>query len=228
MAYDKQKAHEYYENYTKKGKLKGRKKGKGKSKSEKTTKLVGLSTAGLNDEGKMEFALMKDKLQTEMNAAMKKASTQSEKDAIRLQYQQRALQEISKLKSDPKLQKQKAAKSSTAKSSDKSSGSSKSSGGSSSKGSSSSGKKSGSSSSGSKNSSSASQEQKLNDIKTEIQNLTEAIKSVTEEQKELVKNTINLIMEKLAGVTSADATSLLTSLESLTKDTKKTEAENGK
>ena len=98
MAYDKAAAHEYYENYTKKGKKKGRKKGKKKSTA-KTTRIIGLTTAGLNDAGKMEVALVKEKLQAEMNSALKSAKSQAEKDAIRKEYQNKALQEIRNIRS---------------------------------------------------------------------------------------------------------------------------------
>ena len=156
MAYDKQKAHEYYENYTKKGKLKGRGKGSKKKTSKKkgkTTNLIGLSTSGLNDEGKMEFALMKEKLTGEMNAALKNAKNDGEKDAIRREYQKKALSEVQKLKSSPQYQSAKK----SSKGSSKSSGSSKGSGSSKSSGSSKiSGGSSNKSSSGSKSKSSGS------------------------------------------------------------------------
>ena len=124
MAYDPVKAHEYYEKYRKKGLKKGRKKGKAKQ-----TTLVGLSTAGLNDSGKMQWALTKESLQTEMNKALSEASSDEEKAKIRADFQNRALQALQGMKSDSsyaKPKKAKASKSSTSKSGSKKSTSSKS------------------------------------------------------------------------------------------------------
>lgn len=207
MAYDKQAAHEYYENYTKKGKKKGRKKGSSKKSSSKTTKLIGLSTAGLNDQGKMEFALMKERLQTEMNTALKGAKTEAEKQAVRLEYQNRALQEITNIKNNPQYAKPKSTKSSKS-SGSKSSGNSKSS--SSSK--SSSGSSSKSSSDSSSKSSSTTQAEKISNIQNELATLTNTIKSLTDAQKETVKTAITEILEKLSSVKGIDATALLSGL----------------
>lgn len=199
MAYDKQAAHEYYENYTKKGKKKGRAKGKGKKKSS-TTRIVGLTQAGLNDAGKMEFALMKEKLQSEMNSALKSAKTEAEKNAIRMEYQNRALQGISKIKSNPNYAKP---------SSSKSSGSKSSGGSSKSKGSSSSG--------GSKSSSgSSSQSAKMDSIKNEISNLTAAVKNMDTAQKEKVRTAVNQIIEKIKSMTGVNTDSLISSLSKIT------------
>lgn len=199
MAYDKQAAHEYYENYTKKGKKKGRAKGKGKKKSS-TTRIVGLTQAGLNDAGKMEFALMKEKLQSEMNSALKSAKTEAEENAIRMEYQNRALQEISKIKSNPNYAKPSSSKSSSSKSSG---GSSKS------KGSSSSG--------GSKSSSgSSSQSAKMDSIKSEISNLTAAVKNMDAAQKEKVRAAVNQIIEKIKSMTGVNTDSLISSLSKIT------------
>lgn len=213
MAYDKQAAHEYYENYTKKGKKKGRKTGSSKKSSSKTTKLIGLSTAGLNDQGKMEFALMKEKLQTEMNTALKGAKTEAEKQAVRLEYQNRALQEITNIKNNPQYAKPKSTKSSKT-SGSKSSGSSK--GNSSSKSSSGSSSKSsnGSSSKSSSGSSSSnsSQAEKISNIQNELATLTNTIKSLTDAQKETVKTAITEILEKLSSVKGIDVTALLSGL----------------
>ena len=104
MAYDKDKAHEYYIKYRKKGLLKGRgsgktEKSKGKKGSKKKTSLVGLSTSGLNDAGRMQAALVKEKITSEMNDALSKAKTDVEKEQIRQEYQNKALAEIQKLKS---------------------------------------------------------------------------------------------------------------------------------
>lgn len=118
MAYDAQAAHEYYVKYRKKGIKKGRKKGSAKTKSSRKTKkatvkkvnLVGISNSGLNDEGKMQYALLKEKLKDEMNAAMQAASTPEEKERIRMEFQKRALDEVNKLKSDSQYAVKKAAK----------------------------------------------------------------------------------------------------------------------
>lgn len=96
MAYDAQKAHEYYEKYRKKGLKKGRK-AKGT-----TTSLVGITTGGLNDAGKMQAAILKDQIKQEMNEALAKESDPLKREAIRQKYQQKALEAVSKLKSDPK------------------------------------------------------------------------------------------------------------------------------
>lgn len=110
MAYDPVKAHEYYEKYRKKGLKKGRKKGKAKQ-----TSLVGLSTAGLNDSGKMQWALTKESLQTEMNKALSEASSDEEKAKIRADFQNRALQALQGMKSDSSYAKPKKAKASSTK-----------------------------------------------------------------------------------------------------------------
>ena len=96
MAYDAAKAHEYYEKYRKKGLKKGRKK-KGT-----TTSLVGITIGGLNDAGRMQAALMKDQIKQEMNEALAKESDPLKRAAIRQKYQQKALEAVSKLKTDPK------------------------------------------------------------------------------------------------------------------------------
>ena len=110
MAYDPIKAHEYYMKYRKKGLLKGRKKGKAKTskKSSKKTStkkqsLLGLSTAGLNDTGKMQWAMAKDNLTKQMNTALAKATTDEEKQKIRSDYQNKALAELQKIKADPSM-----------------------------------------------------------------------------------------------------------------------------
>lgn len=104
MAYDAAKAHEYYVNYRKKGLKKGRKKGTGKTTTtkSKTSSLLGVSTSGLNDEGKIQAALTKEKLKKEMNAALSKASTDEERDKIRVEYSRKAQQAMAKLKADSK------------------------------------------------------------------------------------------------------------------------------
>ena len=149
MAYDKAKAHEYYMKYRKKGLLKGRKAsvnanhklnknynppvkstGTGKKgKKAKKVALKGLSTSGLNEAGKAQAAAIKEQYTAEMNKALSKAKTDADKERIKQEYQNKAAQEIQKLKSDSKYANAK--KSSGG--SKGSSGSSKSSGGSGSK-----------------------------------------------------------------------------------------------
>ena len=128
MAYDAAKAHEYYMKYRKKGLKKGRKKGAKKKASSKTTSLVGLSSSGLNDAGKMQAALIKENIKAEMNAALAKAKTPAERNAIRQEYQNKALTEIGKLKNDPQYAQAKSSGKSSGKTGGKSSGSKASSG----------------------------------------------------------------------------------------------------
>lgn len=114
MAYDPVKAHEYYEKYRKKGLKKGRKKGtakkKGSSKKKaKQTNLVGLSTAGLNDNGRMQAAMVKENIKKEMNEALSKETDPAKRESIRQEYQNKALSEISNLKNNPQYAKAKAA-----------------------------------------------------------------------------------------------------------------------
>lgn len=191
MAYDPVKAHEYYLQFKKKGLKKGRKKGKKKAtaKKGKQTNLVGLSNSGLNDAGKMQWAMTKEKLKNEMNVAMSKAKTQEEKDKIRSEYQNKALAELSRMKSDSataKAKKEKAAKSSSKGSKSSSKGSSKS-----------------GSKSSSKESKKSSQVEMVEQIKDSIAQLQEKLLSLTPEQKEQIKETIqaqiDLIREKLKG-----------------------------
>lgn len=112
MAYDAAKAHEYYINYRKKGLKKGRKKGTGKAK---TTGLLGVSAAGLNSDGAVEAAVIKDRIKKEMNEKLKGAKTEAEKIAIRKEYAKKANDEIAKLRSDPRFARAKAAKASSSK-----------------------------------------------------------------------------------------------------------------
>lgn len=111
MAYDKEKAHEYYIKYRKKGLLKGRKKGKGKgskkSSKAKTPKikkesLVGLSNSGLNEAGKMEWAVQKKDLQDKMNQELQSATSEEQKAEIRKKYQEQALAKLTEIKNDSK------------------------------------------------------------------------------------------------------------------------------
>ena len=199
MAYDPVAAHEYYIKYRKKGLLKGRKKGKkktttskkkGKKSSVKKQKLVGLSTGGLNDSGKMQWAMAKESLTTQMNADLAKAKTDQEKQQIRQAYQNKALQELQKIKSDPSMAKQKTTSSKT-----KSSGSSKSS------------SKSGSSKSSSKSSSnedtssSSSNSEKLQSQMQEMSNMVDQLiqnmANFTPEQKTMVLQSLSDIVKIL-------------------------------
>ena len=126
MAYDAAKAHEYYINYIKKNKKKGRKKSTKKTTTKKTN-LVGLSNSGLNDAGKMQWAMAKERLTTDMNAALSKAKTPEEKNKIRAEYQNKALQELNNIKGNAAYAKAKSTKTSSAKSSGTKASSSKSS-----------------------------------------------------------------------------------------------------
>lgn len=112
MAYDKAKAHEYYEKYKKKGLKKGRKKGKKKASAPKvkSQSLAGTSTAGLNSDGAIEATIIKDRLKKEMNEALQSAKTDAEREEIRREFSKKANAEIEKLKSDPKFAKPKAEK----------------------------------------------------------------------------------------------------------------------
>lgn len=201
MAYDKQKAHEYYENYTKKGKKKGRKKGKSKKTTQKTTKLVGLSLSGLNDSGKMEAAMIKERLTSEMNAALKGASTPEEKERIRKEYQNKALHEVSNLKSNSQYAKQKSsAKTGSSKSSSKSSSGSKSTGSGGTKGSSGSSK----SNSGSSTSKTSNDQAKtIAAIKEAVDAHANKLKDLTDTQKELMKTNLQTLVDKLKGAEGA-------------------------
>lgn len=122
MAYDPVKAHEYYINYRKKGLKKGRKKGKGKTTKTPKSSLVGLGTAGLNDAGKMQWAMLKKELNEQMNAELDGVTDIQQRKDIISRYQNQALAALQKIKADPGYATPKKAKAS--------SGSSKSSGGS--------------------------------------------------------------------------------------------------
>lgn len=186
MAYDPVKAHEYYEKYKKKGLKKGRKKGTKKAKKGKQTNLVGLSTGGLNDEGKMQWAMAKEKLKSEMNAALAKAKTPEEKDKIRAEYQNKAMAQLKSMKGNASYAQAKkaSAKASTSKGSAKSSS-----------GSSGSSKSSGSSSKSSESSSSTTQ--MINRIKDSISQLQNRLNSLSPEQKEQVKETIQVQIDSI-------------------------------
>lgn len=210
MAYDKAKAHDYYEKYTKKGLKKGRKKGKKKAKSTKikTQSLIGVSSGGLNSDGAIEAALVKDRIKKEMNEALKNAKTDAERDDIKRAYSKKANAEIEKLKHDPKFAKvtQKKEKKQKAPKSPKVSSSK----GSSSKGSSSKGTSSKSTSSKSSTSAKTSTSAvKTDQAKTEEQPKTESertldtikdlqakLDTMTEEQKELAKELISSLIDE--------------------------------
>lgn len=217
----KKKAHEYYVNYRKKGLKKGRKKGKaktkskGKKKSAKKTSLVGLATGGLNEQGAMQWALAKEKLTSEMNSALGKAKTQEERDKIRQEYQNKALSELQKMKSDPSMAKAKTTKASKGSSGSKSSGGGSKSSGGSSKSSGSSSKSSGSSSSSSKSSTSSANSntvaqmnkaiKQMKDVVSQLENklLGDGLTSLSEEQKQTVKTTIANVMAEIRKKMSA-------------------------
>lgn len=206
MAYDAAKAHEYYVNYRKKGLKKGRKKGSGTKSSTKS--LVGVSTAGLNSDGKVEAALIKEKVKKEMNEALKKAKTDEEKDQIRREYSKKAIAEMDKLKADPKYAKAKAVKAAKAPKATKTS-SSKSSGSKSSG-------SSKSSSSGSKTSATTAAVQKsVETLTTLMTGLSEKIAKMTEEQKTeaktLISDILSEVQKQMGG--KADLTSLKEQLE---------------
>lgn len=217
MAYDKDKAHEYYIKYRKKGLLKGRGSGKtektkGKKGSKKKTSLVGLSTSGLNDAGRMQAALVKEKITDEMNDALSKAKTDAEKEQIRQEYQNKALAEIQKLKSDgqyAQAKKEKASKSTG--------GSSKSSGGSASKSSGSS--KSGTSTKASskttdtgakttENATAKKLQESVDKLNTLMDGLTDKIAKMTDEQKAETKDILTDIIAELKNQLGMDTTEI--------------------
>lgn len=194
MAYDPVKAHEYYMKYRKKGLKKGRKKGKTKTTVKKEG-LVGLSSYGLNDAGKMQAAMVKDKIKDEMNAELAKATTPEQKEQIKQKYQQKALDAISKLKSDPnyaKAKAQKAAKETKGKaSSGKSGGGSKSEG-----------KEKAEKSKGGKSSGASSTKAKTNkQLKDTISKLRQSIMTMTPEQRTTararVESLLNILQKRL-------------------------------
>lgn len=131
MAYDPVKAHEYYMKYRKKGLKKGRKRGRKKATTKKET-LVGLTTAGLNDNGKMLWAMKKKELQAEMNTKLAGVTDPAERQGIINDYQNTAMRELQRIKSNPsnaqaKAKKESSGKSASSNASKSSSGGSKSS-----------------------------------------------------------------------------------------------------
>ena len=208
MAYDAQKAHEYYVNYRKKGLKKGRKKGTSKKKSS-SSNIVGLSTAGLNDAGKMEVALLKEDLKKKMNTELAGAKTDAEKTEIKRKYQQQALEAVQKIKGDSKYAKpkaQKAAKASTSKAS-KSSGKSSS-------------KSSGTAKTSTQTSSQVANLQKNAETLTSMMTqLTEKIAAMTEEQKAETKTVLtDLVAELKKQLTSGADSTEVENLEQQLKD----------
>lgn len=200
MAYDKQKAHEYYINYTKKGLLKGRKKGKKKktsgkkgrkkSTAAKTQSLLGVTAYGLNDAGRIQAGLVKEKMKAEMNAALKSAGSDAEKEKIRVEYSQKAQQQIAALKNDPQYAAAK--KTSSGKSSSKS-GSSKSSGE--------------NKSSSSKKNKASKRKKAIQKLQKTIKNLESMLKTLPEEQKQAVRETIQSALDKIQGLKQNKSTS---------------------
>ena len=218
MAYDAVKAHEYYMKYRKKGLKKGRKKG---TKKAKTYSMLGVSASGLNSDGAIEAAAIKEKFKAEMNKKLAEAKTDEEKLEIRKQFSRQANAEIAKLKADAKYAKPKAAKKTKTskaktKSSSGSSGGSKRSSGSSTKS---------SSSSASTPKISTAQLKVINDIVTKISEMQAKIAEMSEEEKTKVKETINNILELLKKGKVSDGLRALTDSEKSSdarEETKKT------
>lgn len=194
MAYDKEKAHEYYVKYRKKGLKKGRKKGTGRKKKGTTSSLLGVSIAGLNPEGKVEAALIKDRVKKEMNEKLKGAKTDAEREQIRREYSLKAVNEIANLKNDAKYAKPKAVKAAKAPKAAKTSSSKSLGSKSSSKGSSSS-----SSSAASQISSqvSAAMEASMNLLTGLLTGIAEKIAVMTQEQKTETKTLLENIVAEL-------------------------------
>lgn len=192
MAYDKQKAHEYYMQYRKKGLKKGRTKGTGKKKTGakvKKTNLLGQTTSGLNDSGRIQAALVKEKMTAEMNAALAKATTQEEKDAIRVEYSQKAQEQIASLKNDPKYAQ---AKKESAKGSKGSTGK-KSSGGSSSS-------KSGESSekrATEKKKKAKKRKAQIAKIRAQVEGLQSRISELSDSQKDSMRSSLDSLLSQL-------------------------------
>ena len=174
MAYDPKKAHEYYLKYRKKGLKKGRKKGRRRATKPKQVSLIGISTGGLNDAGKMQAALIKDRVKKEMNEALQKETDPVKREAIRQEYQNKALEQVSALKADAQYAKPKSTRSSSRKKSSESSNSS-------------------SDNSGSTGET-VSAEDRLNSLLTDF---SEKYPMMTDEQKEQVRIIFTSILELL-------------------------------
>lgn len=208
MAYNKQQAHEYYINYVKKGKKKGRQKAKTTKKSKKksaTTKLLALSSSGLNENGKIELAFMKEKLTNEMNSALSKAKTAEEKENIRREYQKKAVQAVNDLKANKDYAAEK--KTSTKGSSSKSGGSSKSGSSKSSSSKSSSGKSSGASKSSS--SSNTSSNTTVKQVSAALEKIQSQLSSYSPEKKAELRGVVNSLLSALRGNNTNQISALL-------------------
>lgn len=193
MAYDAAKAHEYYVNYTKKGLKKGRKKGKGTTA--KTSTLLGSNAYGLNDDGRVQAALIKEKIKKEMNEALKGAGSDEEKEKIRVEYSKKAMQQIAALRNDPKYAKPKATKTSSSKGSKSSKSSGTSSKSSSS--SSSSSKATTKTKTASADDASVVSKQLVSSLTTRAEKLISVAKTLPPEMKEKVAQTVEGIIEQL-------------------------------
>lgn len=230
MAYDPVKAHEYYEKYVKNGLKKGRKKssddtkkktskkGSAKKKTAKSS-LIGFSTSGLNDQGKIEATLAKERITNEMNEALSKATTAEEKEKIRREYSQKGIDAVNKLKNDPKYatEKKTSTKSSSG-SSKSSSGSTKSSSGSS-KSSSSSTKSSGSGSSKSTSSTSTESAKMLENAASVIEGIKTMFSSMTEAEKTETKKKITDFITQLRNrSTNLTKSNILSQLQQLSQN----------
>ena len=174
MAYDPQKAHEYYEKYRKKGLKKGRKRGRKKAATtkQKSVGLIGLSSSGLNEKGKFEAQLVKEKLKKEMNDALSKATSAEERDNIRREYQAKASSAIADLQKNTdfaKPQKEKKAKEAKTSNSKKSSSSSE---------------------------KSAETKAKIQELSSKLDSLTEKINSMSTEQKTQVKQQLTDLLNE--------------------------------
>lgn len=179
--YDPVKAHEYYMKHRK---LKGRKK--------KT------STADLSEAGKIAAKEVKEQLQAELKAALKKVKkgNTAERKRLRELYQQKYEAELDEIRKDSsmlKAQKQKAAKSSSGK---KSGGSSKGS-----KASKSSGTKSGGGTQATSQAATTSKPsaEKLNAeserVSKAIKDVRDKMASMSQEQKETARELIKKLMQ---------------------------------
>ena len=205
MAYDAAKAHEYYEKYRKKGLKKGRKKGtKAKKGTGTKQSLVGLSSSGLNDEGRVEAGIIKDRYKKAMNEALSKAKTPEEKERIRAEYSKKAQAEINALKNDSKYAKSKETKAKASSGASKAKASS----GKASSGKKSAEKSSASSASSNKSSASAKVDKKTIDtLKKQMETLRGLMATASDEQKKkLVKAMTNLLttLKSMKGVTEKE------------------------
>lgn len=189
-------AREYYQKYRKKGLKKGRKKG---TKKPKTVSLIGVGGSGLNDEGRIQAALIKERLKTEMNAALVKETDPAKREAIRVEYSRKAQQQMNALKSDPKYAKptkEKTTKEKTAKSSGGKASKEKASGGTSEK------TGGGTKSSTQKAAKSSTKKQNLTNIKTRVSDLSTLIRSgnLTPTQKTIIRKRLQEMLDRLTTI----------------------------